>query len=174
LEPGIERLALRPCLEMAAGGLILLEAPAGYGKTQVLTQWCQRARQAHHTVAWISLQAAEKSAIRLARRLVETLKQSGVQGLPAAGAFGNATAEDTGRQRFTEAFLEGVVRHRRRVLLVLDDYQSVERGECDELLERLLERLPRNLTVALATGGSHACCSVFSAGGRPSVARTSS
>jgi LuxR family maltose regulon positive regulatory protein len=151
VEPGIERLALQPCLETAAGGLILLEAPAGYGKTQVLAQWCRRARHARHTVAWISLQSAEESATLLARRLVETLREAGVRGLPAVGTIGTAAAEAAGRERFAVAFLEAVVRHRRRVLLVLDDYQTAEHGGCDELLERLLERLPRNLTVALAT-----------------------
>src|SRR5690606_33977942 len=43
-----------------------------------------------------------------------------------------------------------IARHRRRVLLVLDDYHMLEHGSAVALLGGLLAHLPANLVVALA------------------------
>ena len=63
------RLAQR--LEEGRGrGLVLVCAPAGYGKTVVLAEWARRGR---HPVAWLSLDAGDNDPARFWRHTVAAL-----------------------------------------------------------------------------------------------------
>ena len=68
---------LRPTLmEMLDEGLdgkvTLISAPAGYGKTILLSQWL-RSRRACGAFAWVSLDEQDDDPIRLWRHIVEAL-----------------------------------------------------------------------------------------------------
>jgi ATP/maltotriose-dependent transcriptional regulator MalT len=53
--PSIERQRLvEKCTSAAPGGMVLIEAPAGYGKTVLLCQWFRKCRKAGHPIAYIS------------------------------------------------------------------------------------------------------------------------
>lgn len=150
-EPGIDRDALlRQCTEVKHGGLFVLEAPAGFGKTYVLAQWCDRARRTRQSVAWVGLRPAEKSPAAIATRLVETLRNCGVRSLTSDLALCILNG-DQDFHEFVEAFIHSVGNHERRILLVLDDYQTIEGGSADVLLSQIFEQLPANLVVALAS-----------------------
>jgi LuxR family transcriptional regulator, maltose regulon positive regulatory protein len=150
-EPGVEREALlRQCSAVRQGGLFVLEAPAGFGKTYVLAQWCDRARRTRHSVAWVGLRPAEKSPATIATRLVETLRSCGVKSLTSDLAL-RIPSGDQDFHEFVGAFIHSVGNHGRRILLVLDDYQTIEGGAADVLLSQIFEQLPANLVVALAS-----------------------
>jgi LuxR family maltose regulon positive regulatory protein len=53
--------------------LVLLTAPAGYGKTTVLSQWSAAAGR---EVAWVTAEAADKDPVRLAGRIARALHRS--------------------------------------------------------------------------------------------------
>jgi LuxR family transcriptional regulator, maltose regulon positive regulatory protein len=131
--------------------LILLEAPAGFGKTYALAQWCERARKSHRTIAWINLQSTERFPAALASRVLDALGNGGLRNLPAAPAADTSAADPDRIVRFVSAFSTALSAHRRRILLVLDDYQTIEGGASDEWLGQIFEHLPANLCVALAT-----------------------
>src|SRR4051794_18355825 len=57
--------------------LIVLSAPAGYGKTTVLTQW---AAARADSVAWVTLDGTDSDPVQLARHIVLALH--GAAGLP--------------------------------------------------------------------------------------------
>ncbi|MEJ1961290.1 MAG: LuxR C-terminal-related transcriptional regulator [Gammaproteobacteria bacterium] len=105
-------------------------------------------------MAWINLRPTEKSLAALASRLLETLGSCGLKKLPAHPP---AVTPDGAYDclPFVAALMSSVANHRRRVLLVLDDYHAIEHGTSDELLGRIFEQMPPNLTIALAS--RHAC-----------------
>lgn len=145
---GIEREAvLQRCSASMGGGVVLFEAPAGFGKTHALAQWCEQALTARRTVAWIRLQPTERSAVALARRLVEALRQSGLKHLPVSAS----TKIDSDPFGFVAALTRSIADHDRDILVALDDYQTIEGGAADQLLGQLLEHLPANAWVGIAS-----------------------
>ena len=59
--------------EGLARGLVLVCAPAGYGKTVVLADW---ARRVSHPVAWLSLDAGDNDPARFWRHVVAALDRA--------------------------------------------------------------------------------------------------
>ena len=130
--------------------LLLFEAPAGFGKTWSLLQVCEAARRARRTVAWVGLRPSVTSPLAFARKLAATLNTRGVAGLHRGPAAESRETEND-RLAFVAALTHGIQQHRHPVLLVLDDYNSVDDEAVDAMLGQLLEQQPSNLTVALAS-----------------------
>ena len=74
-QPGlVSRPRLADLLEGAlAGGLVLVCAPAGFGKTALLSDW---ARRGGRVVAWLSLDAADSDPARFWRHVVAALDRA--------------------------------------------------------------------------------------------------
>jgi len=70
----VPRPRLAECLdEGLARGLMLVCAPAGYGKTVLLADWARRGQQ---PVAWLSLDAGDNDPARFWRHGVAALNQA--------------------------------------------------------------------------------------------------
>ena len=59
--------------EGLAGGLVLVCAPAGYGKTVLLADWAQRSG---HPAGWLSLDAGDNDPARFWRHAVAALNRA--------------------------------------------------------------------------------------------------
>jgi len=129
--------------------LSLICAPAGFGKTALLADWIQ-ARQ--RSVAWLSLDAGDNDPARFWRYVAAALDRirpglaDGVApqlGPPAPPSFdGVATA----------LINELTIRPGEHdVLLILDDYHVVEAQPVHESLMFLLDHLPSDVHVLLAS-----------------------
>ena len=53
--------------------LILFSAPAGYGKTTALVDWCRRQEEEGAAVAWYSLEAGDNDPVRFVTYLTQAL-----------------------------------------------------------------------------------------------------
>ena len=129
----------------------LVSAPAGYGKTILLSQWL-RSREGDGAFAWVSLDEHDNDPIRLWRHIVEAL------GRGAAGEdFGAAilAALSVAGAKVTEAVLPMLLNElgemSQGVLLVLDDYQFANGEGCHESIDFFVEHLPENVHLVLAT-----------------------
>ena len=135
--------------EGLARGLILVCAPAGFGKTALLADWARRGKR---PVAWLSLDAADNDPARFWRHAVAALDRvrpgigervGPLLGPPAPPSFeGLVTAlinELAARPGDDE------------VLLVLDDYHLIDAQPVHESLVFLLEHLPPGLHLVLAS-----------------------
>jgi LuxR family maltose regulon positive regulatory protein len=148
---GIDRTSIvQRCINATTSGFVLLEAPAGFGKTHILVQWCERARNTRSTVAWINLRTSAACWRVLAQEMVETLQGSGVRDLPHVPAPTDAVPDST-LADFIAQLSRAIARHRRRILLVLDDYHVIEGGSSDTLLGAMFDRLSNNVVVAIAS-----------------------
>jgi LuxR family transcriptional regulator, maltose regulon positive regulatory protein len=148
-EPLLERRAFTSLPCASRGGLVLLEAPAGYGKTHILAQWAERAAIEDHEVCWIRMKQSCTSGSHFLVRLVEALRACGVRASPAP-------LTDNPTQLQLEGCLQAlqrksIVNHRRKIFLVLDDYERSPDGSVERLLEEMFEELPANLVVAIST-----------------------
>ena len=135
--------------EGADRGLVLVAAPAGYGKSVLLSQWARRRTQ---PVAWLSLDAGDNDPVRFWRHVLAAadLARAGIAERvgPLAGpppppvydALVSALINDV----VAEPGLPGV-------LLVFDDYQLITSPTVHASVRFLLEHRPPQLHVVLAS-----------------------
>jgi LuxR family transcriptional regulator, maltose regulon positive regulatory protein len=93
LEPPLEfgELTARPRLlqkleEAVQTRLTLLQAPAGYGKTRLLTQWFHALRTSRSRVAWLSVDEPEHDSTRFLGYLSAGIAAAGIRMDPAGSA----------------------------------------------------------------------------------------
>jgi len=116
----LPRLRLRDALSevVAAGGVILISAPGGSGKTSLLADW---ARHASVPVAWYALDAADRDTRRLLAGLCAAVERA----LPGAGAAALAALDGGGKESAAAGLLLGDLDGQRLVLIV-DDFQHLD------------------------------------------------
>jgi LuxR family maltose regulon positive regulatory protein len=136
----IERLARDDC-----GPIVSVVAPAGYGKTTLLSQWAERNGQAF---AWVSVDEADNDPKVLLTYIAEAL--DAVQ--PVGGRVFDALASPTSSvpgsvvPRLGAAFSSMTT----PVVLVLDDVHALHNSECRAALSVLAEHVPGGSRLAFA------------------------
>ncbi|HZA31514.1 MAG TPA: LuxR C-terminal-related transcriptional regulator [Propionibacteriaceae bacterium] len=137
----LEKAAQRP--------VTLVSAPAGYGKTTLVTQWLASGSRPA-TVAWVSLDTADNDPVRLWSHIATALNWAGctiprdVAGFAAAGA-GDLTTSVL--PRIIDAFATRFA----HITLVIDDFQLVHSAECSAQFDFLIEHLPVKAHLVLIT-----------------------
>jgi LuxR family transcriptional regulator, maltose regulon positive regulatory protein len=134
--------------EGLARRLILVCAPAGFGKTALLAHW---ARSGSRPVAWLSLDAADNDPARFWRHVVAALDRA----RPGTGERAGPLLGPPAPRSF-EGLVTALINELDtpaaggEVLLVLDDYHLIETGQVHAPLGFLLEHLPPGLHLVLA------------------------
>jgi LuxR family maltose regulon positive regulatory protein len=149
----VRRSRLLARLDAVAGRVpvIVLAAPAGYGKTTALRQWAATGRR---PVGWVSLDASDDDPARLAGHLAGALRPVP---MPAATADRLARIPATDPATAPARLLRALRELREPALLVLDDVQDVLSPESVALLRDLLDcGNPRAVQVAVASRSRHA------------------
>ncbi|MBL0393611.1 hypothetical protein JJ685_20915 [Ramlibacter monticola] len=142
-----ERLSLDAPLLVDRHAL-LVQAPAGYGKTSLLTQWRRQALQRGAVVVWLSLDEADGP-------------QRFVQGLRTALAVGGGGALESrvgelasGTQQAMDGptnWLARVALLSSEVLLMLDNVHLAPEAAARDYLRYLVLNAPANLSLVLAS-----------------------
>ena len=132
--------------------LTLISAPAGFGKSTLLSDWAARRAGADVAVAWLSLDEGDNTLSRFLAHLWAALSGVGLDldaeeldALSAAPASAAITAvvnelEQVGRRRPGSHWL-----------LVLDDYHAIVAPEVHEAMTFLLDHMPEQLHLLVAT-----------------------
>lgn len=155
VEPGelIDRPRLIERLEAVAEyRLTVVQAPAGYGKTSLLSQWFSALRQSHRHAAWLSIDATDADAIELLAYVAGALGEAGVTFEPplehGAGAYGFTTADS-----LIAAISEGLEAYPQAVFVFLDDIHLLAAAPLTCLC-RLIDRSPPRVRFVLAARAS--------------------
>ena len=130
--------------------VILVSAPAGFGKTTLLTSWVRSFAPGHQNVAWVSLDAGDNAPIPFWTYVLTALEQC----CPGLSRLPFAALHDTPHpswQAMLTALINSLARQRERLVLVLDNYEKVTEPPIQALLSSLIEHLPPTLCVVLAT-----------------------
>ena len=131
----------------AESKLTLISAPAGFGKTTLLTEWL--AATPERAVAWLSLDQKDSRPATFWTYLITAL-QTVVPGVGAAALPLLQSADAPIEPVLTIVINElGAVPH--DVAIVLDDYHVLESPDIDEGMIFLLEHLPSQVHVIIAT-----------------------
>jgi len=128
--------------------LVLVCAPAGWGKTSVLSQW--HAAAGPGVFAWVSLDPGDDDRVRFWSYVIGAVRTvaPGV-GEAALAALPNAAGDLAGA--VLPSLLNELAAAGRRLVLVLDDYHCVREESIHASVAFLLRHLPPNVQLAIAT-----------------------
>jgi LuxR family transcriptional regulator, maltose regulon positive regulatory protein len=130
--------------------VVVVAAPAGYGKSTLMARWHTRLLERGVSCAWFSLDEDDNDAARFLRHLIAALQT-------ASGHIGKDVAEDliadfaSGSRSVLEAIAGDLAQVQHRVVLFLDDLQLVEAPEVCGILDWLINYAPRPLQYVIGT-----------------------
>lgn len=129
--------------------VVLIDAPAGYGKTTLLTQWRQMLLDDKVPVAWLSLDEDANSPGELVTYLVHTIQRAELkvqQELVTA-----PIPDDTAARHRLRELLNAIALDGRRFVLMLDEFEHLPSDSVECVVEPLLRWAPRNLQLVLTS-----------------------
>src|ERR1700723_2546941 len=129
--------------------VVVVAAPAGYGKSTLMARWHSRLLERDVACAWLSLDEDDNDAARFLRHLIATLQK-------ANSHIGKDVAEEliadfaSGSRSVLEAIAGDLAQIPHRIVLFLDDMQLVEGPEVRGILDWLINYAPRTLQYVIA------------------------
>ena len=142
------RLVARMAREARSHPVLLIAAPAGYGKSTLVAQWVDRGHAG--PVAWLQLDPADNDPIRLWADLSAALERIGCP-------VDSNAAESLGTDSVAVATLliprviEALVRFGGPLSIVLEDCHAVRSAEGNDQLGLLIESLPPHVHVVIVS-----------------------
>jgi len=148
--PHRQNLVQRPHLlesldEGLSGKLTLVSAPAGFGKTTVVSEWL---RYCGHPTAWLSLDTNDNDLSRFLIYLIAALQRID----PSIGIDLQAALEESPSPHF-EILLTRLISEMERLpeksIIVLDDYHLINAKPVHDVLNFLIEYLPSTVHLVI-------------------------
>ena len=132
----------------AGSKLSLISAPAGFGKTTLVSEWVT---SGDRSTAWLSLDDRDSDLTRFLIYLVAALRMV----MPKLGEEVLQALQAAQSQPPTESILTALLNEITIIpapsLLVLDDYHVIESSAVDEALTFLVEHLPPQMHLVITT-----------------------
>lgn len=129
--------------------LVLLHAPAGYGKTTLLAQWREFLLSNGHSVAWLSFEQEDDDPAQLLTHLMLAASRA-VPGIRAP-VLTDPIRGDANTLRRLLATLVGGLAHAKPLVFILDDYHLAREPTVHELVMQFIRAVPDNVRVVIAS-----------------------
>ncbi|WP_166462366.1 LuxR C-terminal-related transcriptional regulator [Psychrobacillus vulpis] len=126
----------------------IVRAPAGYGKTTLLSQWFT---QSNEPVAWLSLDEADNDPIRFWKyvvHMVSSISQSNIA-QELSSLFNSQEASSL--EFLIDSFLNELSLTSSSINIVMDDYHLIENDTIHQMIIQFIEYLPDNVQVYLTS-----------------------
>ncbi len=139
------------CEQIFAAGaarLVLLRAPAGFGKTTVMLQVRQRFAETGLPTAWLTLDRADNDVARFLVVLAAALDPL-LPGLATQGAHAHGDGPDD----IAFALVDRVAAHPAPFALFLDDFEALQNPAVLGLVGELIDQLPRGAQLIVGSRG---------------------
>jgi LuxR family transcriptional regulator, maltose regulon positive regulatory protein len=143
----VQRPRLRKAVDDGEGAaLTLVAAPAGYGKTTAVRDWCASSQA---PLAWVTLDVGDNDPTRL-WRYVATAVDRVRQGL-GRGALRRLAMSGPSIEGVVDELMNGIAAFDDELVLVLDDLQTVSDDECLASIDYAIEHLPASARLIVLT-----------------------
>jgi LuxR family maltose regulon positive regulatory protein len=152
--PAVDDLVERPRLQQRLDPesqvqLTLVTAPAGYGKTGLLSQWFHALRRNGRQACWLSIDAAESDAAGLMTYMAAALATAGVDVDPSVDRLAEARALNTPEPILAQV-VNGMERSRERLFVCVDDIHRLDSTSLNALC-RLVDCSPAHVHYVFAS-----------------------
>lgn len=127
--------------------LILVSAPAGYGKTTLLSDW---AIQNKITTAWYSINSRDNDPIEFLSFLIHSIQTT----LPSIGESSIEllkSSQGASKDYAIELLINDLLQLKTNILLVLDDFHLIETKEIFDTISFLINNIPEQFHIAIST-----------------------
>jgi LuxR family maltose regulon positive regulatory protein len=125
----------------------LVSAPAGFGKTTLVSSWTQQMEQ---SIAWLSLEASDNELIRFLSYFVaalQTIDRNIGEGILAAFQ----SSEVVSIEMVLTTLLNEMTEFTNQVILILDDYHVIDSQPIDGAISFLLDHLSPKMHLVMLT-----------------------
>jgi len=140
--------------------LTLISAPAGFGKTTLVTEWLDHLRldtaiesQNEYRIAWLSLDENDNDPTRFLVYFIAALNRG--EGTKTAVGEGALDMLQSPQPPPTEVVLTRLINEIATIpdsiILALDDYHVIESSQIDDVLNFTLDNLPPHIHLVIAT-----------------------
>ena len=152
IPPPRDKIVLRPRLverinEGLQRKLTLISAPAGFGKTTLVSEW---AAVCDRPIAWLSLDEEDNDPARFLIYLVSALQMIKANiGAGVLAVFQSPQPPPT--ESILTALLNEITTVPDNFILVLDDYHVIDSKPVDHVLTFLLDHLPPQMHLVITT-----------------------
>ena len=133
----------------AESALTLVSAPAGFGKTTLLAEWLAGAPADGRSVAWLSLDQRDNDPALFWTYLVAAFKTAAPGG--AASALSLLQPPQPPSEAGLVTLLNDLDAIPNDIVLVLDDYHVIDAREVQDGMAFLLEHLPPQIHLVIAS-----------------------
>lgn len=126
--------------------LTLVSAPAGFGKTTLVTEWIEEIERPY---AWLSLDERDGDPVRFLTYFLAALQTM----MPTIGetVLAMLHSPQPPIELILTNLLNEITNHRDNFLLVLDDYHTIDEQTIDNALNFFLEYLPPQMHLVITT-----------------------
>src|SRR5438270_3885479 len=130
--------------------LTLIAAPAGFGKTTLVSEWVEGIERPRARTAWLSLDEGDNDPARFLAYLVAALQTiAPTIGEGVLGVLQSSQPPPT--EAILVALLNEITTLPDQFILVLDDYHVIDARPVDVALTYLVEHLPPQMHLVIAT-----------------------
>src|SRR5437764_2777733 len=130
--------------------LTLIAAPAGFGKTTLISEWVEGIERPRARTAWLSLDEGDSDPTLFLTYLVAALRTIAANiGEGVLGMLQSPQPPPT--ESILTALLNEITAIPDKFVLVLDDYHVIEAKAIDHALTFLVEHLPPQMHLVIAT-----------------------
>lgn len=130
--------------------LVLLIAPAGFGKTTLLTQWRTAVIEGGQCAAWLTLDDADADPRQFLAGVIRAACSAGIE-LDALLAQADSGLVELTIESAARSLAAAIAETRSRVTIMLDDYHRAGGPGVDQLVGHLVGLLPDNCTIVLSS-----------------------
>ena len=129
--------------------LTLISAPAGYGKSTLLSEW---ASGCEWPLGWVTLEAGDNDIERFLTYLMSAV-QTAEESVPKLEDILGArfSLQPMSRDAMLAILVNQLSSTSERLVIVLDDYHLIENQDIHGFLNALLDNLPVNIHIVIST-----------------------
>jgi LuxR family transcriptional regulator, maltose regulon positive regulatory protein len=130
--------------------VVAIVAPAGYGKSTLMTRWHDHLTGRGVSCAWVSMDEDDNDAARFMRHLVAALQHADAR-IGADFAGHNGTDFANASKPVLEMLAADIARLQHRIVLFLDDLQFIEEPEVLKTLDWLVNYAPKMFQMVIGS-----------------------
>jgi LuxR family maltose regulon positive regulatory protein len=130
---------------------VVIQGPAGCGKTSTLLAWRRELLAMNFDVAWLSLAAEDDELGRFSHCLQASLAQVAPDQVRDAAFLLGRDNDGMAVEHWVITLVQGIAQHPRELVLMLDDVQHLQDARIVQALQWLIDYAPQNLHLVFGT-----------------------
>lgn len=130
---------------------LVLQGPAGSGKTTILAGWRLALLPLGFDVAWLHLTHEDNEPTRLLDYLLASVAQAAPGATLDAADYAGRGIDSEAVERALISLVRGIAAHPRELVLIMDDLQHLTDVRIHDALQWLLDYAPANLHLVFAS-----------------------